>query len=78
MTNFKYLYPIYLINNKMSFIWGCLTGTIVGVYFGEKNIPFPIKYNPRSTGGVGSLELDLQVANTIAQDLRNAVGWGPV
>jgi len=50
---------------------------LVGVYFGEKNLPFPLRYNSRPLGGAGSLELDLQVANTIAADLRSAVGWGP-
>jgi len=62
----------------MSFLGGCFTGLIVGIYFGEKDLPFPIRYNSRQNGALGSLELDLQVANQITNDIRGAFGYSPI
>jgi hypothetical protein len=62
----------------MSFLGGCFAGLVIGIYFGEKDLPFPVKYNARQNGSLGSLELDLQVANTLANDIRGAFGYGPI
>lgn len=62
----------------MSFLFGCFTGGLVGVYFGEKGLPFPLSYTGRPEGGIGYLKIDLQVANTIANDVRAAFGYGPI
>jgi hypothetical protein len=52
---------------------GILSGIFLGVYFAEKQLPFPLKYNTRPDT-IGSLELDLSVFSTIADDIREAVG----
>ena len=52
---------------------GILSGIFLGVYFAEKQLPFPLKYNKRADS-IGSLELDLAVFSTIADDIRGAVG----
>ena len=61
----------------MSMLWGALSGTIVGVYFAEKDLTFPITYAPRPTGEFGSLGVDLQVANVIINDVRGMFGYAP-
>jgi hypothetical protein len=60
----------------MSVFAGILTGSLVGFYFAEKDLPFPLKYNKRPEGGAGSLEFDLKVVDTIVHDFRNTVGYG--
>lgn len=62
----------------MSFFWGVLTGGLVGVYFAEKNVPFPLAYRSRSDNSAGVIEVDLQIANTIVSDIRGAFGYGPI
>lgn len=59
----------------MSVIAGIFTGALVGVYFAEKNVAFPLKYNKRPNGRIGSLELDLQILNILFADIRSAVGY---
>lgn len=57
-------------------ISGIITGTLLGVYFAEKNLPFPIQYN-KKIDHAGSIELDLQVVTTIKNDIVNMVGYNP-
>jgi len=54
---------------------GIISGIIVGTYFAEKELPFPLKYN-RKPDSAGSIELDLTVAGTIFNDLKCLVGYG--
>jgi hypothetical protein len=54
---------------------GLISGIIVGTYFAEKGLPFPLRYNKKPEQA-GSLELDLQVVTTIVDDVRNLVGYG--
>lgn len=65
---------IYLIV-EMSFFWGSFTGMIVGFYFAEKNVPFPISYRRPNDGSAGVIELDLRILNTIISDAKNTVGY---
>lgn len=53
---------------------GMITGTILGVYFAEKNLPFPIHYN-KKVDQAGSIELDLQVLSTLKEDIVGMVGY---
>jgi glutamine amidotransferase-like uncharacterized protein len=62
----------------MSFIKGCFIGLIAGIYFGEKNLPFPLLYKSQDNGDVGSIVIDLRVANTIKNDIRSLFGYGSV
>lgn len=55
-----------------------MTGAFVGVYFAEKNVPFPLSYVSGADGTAGVIQLDLQIANTIVNDIRGAFGYGPV
>lgn len=43
----------------MSFFWGVMTGSFVGIYYAEKRLTFPIKYHPIPNRTAGKLELDL-------------------
>lgn len=63
---------------KMSFIWGAVTGGLIGVYFAEKNVPFPLSYHAGPNNLAGKLELDLQIGNVIVNDIRGAFGYPPV
>jgi hypothetical protein len=65
---------IYLII-KMSFFWGSFTGMLLGFYFAEKNVPFPISYIRPSDGSFGAIELDLRIINTIISDAKSTVGY---
>ena len=68
---------IYLII-EMSFFWGSFTGMMIGFYFAEKNVPFPISYRRPSDGSAGVIELDLRIINTIISDAKNTVGYSAV
>lgn len=59
----------------MSVIAGIFTGALVGIYFAERNVSFPLRYNRHPQGKAGSLELDLQILNVIASDIKSAVGY---
>ncbi|MCB0371300.1 MAG: hypothetical protein KDD45_18245 [Bdellovibrionales bacterium] len=59
----------------MSIFGGILAGSVVGFYFAEKNLPFPLRYNKRPEGKTGSLEFDLQVVDVIIRDLKSSVGY---
>lgn len=52
---------------------GIFTGMFMGVYFAERQLPFPLKYNKRPDN-FGSLELDLSVLSTITDDVRGLIG----
>ena len=60
----------------MSVLKGIFAGLLTGVYFAEKDLPFPLKYNRREDRRAGTLALDLQVVDTIVADLRGMVGYG--
>lgn len=59
----------------MSVIAGIFTGALLGVYFAEKEVAFPLRYNRHPQGKAGSLELDLQIVNVIFADIKSAVGY---
>jgi hypothetical protein len=46
-----------------------LYGTILGIYFGEKRLPFPIQYMPKQKE-LGDIKLDLSFVNSILADCR--------
>lgn len=60
----------------MSIFGGILSGLIVGFYFAEKDVPFPLAYHSRTQGHSGYLTLDLQIIDTISKDIKEAVGYG--
>ena len=60
----------------MSILAGMFTGTLLGCYFAEKNVPFPLAYNRRPDGRTGSLSLDLQIVDVVINDVKTAVGYG--
>ena len=62
----------------MSIFAGIFSGVLVGLYFAEKNVPFPVTYHERPQGHTGFLTLDLQIIDTISQDVKDAVGYGVV
>jgi hypothetical protein len=62
----------------MSFFGGCFIGLITGVYFAEKNLPFPLFYKSQDNGDIGTLIIDLRVANTIKNDIRGLYGSSSV
>lgn len=43
-------------------------GTLLGLYYGEKRLPFPIQYIPKD-GEVGNIKIDLSIVNSIIYDL---------
>lgn len=43
-------------------------GSILGLYYGEKRLPFPIQYVPKN-GEVGNIMFDLSIVNSIIYDL---------
>lgn len=55
----------------MRFYYGrrILYGTLLGIYFGEKRLPFPIQYLPKPNE-VGDIKIDLSFLNAIANDCR--------
>ncbi len=59
----------------MSVFGGIFAGMLVGFYFAEKDVPFPLKYNSRTETKAGSLELDLQIVDTLLYDIKKAVGY---
>lgn len=61
----------------MSFFWGAVTGALVGVYFAEKNAPFPLSYRTGLNNSPGELALDLRIGNIIVNDIRGAFGYPP-
>lgn len=53
-----------------------IAGGIVGFYFAEKDLPFPVSYHPRPLERIGHLSVDLQIVDVITRDLQDAVGYG--
>jgi hypothetical protein len=43
-------------------------GTLIGIYYGEKRLPYPIQYLPKE-GEVGDIKIDLSIVNSIVKDL---------
>lgn len=43
-------------------------GSLIGIYYGEKRLPFPIQYLPKE-GEVGDIKFDLSIVNSIVKDL---------
>ena len=43
-------------------------GSLIGIYYGEKRLPFPIQYIPKE-GQVGNIKLDLSIVNSVVHDL---------
>jgi hypothetical protein len=62
----------------MGFFWRVMTGAFIGIYFAEKDVPFPLTYQSRADNSAGVIQLDLQIGNTIVNDIRGAFGYGPV
>jgi hypothetical protein len=62
----------------MSFFWGAVTGSLIGVYFAEKDVPFPLSYHSGPNKSAGQLVLDLQIGNVIVNDIRAAFGFAPI
>jgi hypothetical protein len=43
-------------------------GIFLGIYYGEKRLPFPIQYIPKENE-VGNIKIDLSIVNSIFKDL---------
>jgi hypothetical protein len=43
-------------------------GICLGIYYGEKRLPFPIQYIPKENE-VGNIKIDLSIINSIFKDL---------
>lgn len=43
-------------------------GILLGIYYGEKRLPFPIQYIPKDNE-VGNIKIDLSIVNSIFKDL---------
>ena len=54
----------------MRFYYGrsLLWGTLLGIYYGEKRLPFPVQYLPKE-GQIGDIKLDLSIVNAVVGDL---------
>lgn len=46
-----------------------LLGSIIGIYYGEKRLPFPVQYIAKQNE-VGDIKLDLSVVNAIVKDVK--------
>jgi hypothetical protein len=55
----------------MRFYYGkrLLFGTALGIYFGEKRLPFPIQYVPKQNE-VGDVKIDLSFVNSLVKDFK--------
>jgi hypothetical protein len=51
------------------FFTSAIFGVILVTYYVEKHLPFPFKYH-RQPDHAGTLEIDLQVVSSIADDLK--------
>ena len=47
-----------------------LLGGMIGLFYGEKHLPFPIQYIPKK-GQVGNIKIDLSIFNQIMDDLNS-------
>ena len=47
-----------------------IAGGIVGFYFAEKDLPFPVSYHSRPLERTGHLSIDLQIVDVITRDLQ--------
>jgi hypothetical protein len=54
----------------MGFYYGkrLLMGTILGIYFGEKRLPFPLQYIAKENQ-VGDIKIDLSFVNSVLSDI---------
>lgn len=57
----------------MGFLAGFLVAIPVGIYFGERNIPFPITYYRRPNAW-GYIEMDLRFMETVSRDFNQLIG----
>lgn len=48
-----------------------LFGTALGIYFGEKRLPFPIQYLPKESQ-VGDIKFDLSFINSVLKDISKS------
>lgn len=52
-----------------------LFGSIIGIYYGEKRLPFPIQYIAKENQ-VGDIKLDLSVVNAAVKDVKRMLPNG--
>ena len=52
-----------------------LVGGLIGFYYAEKELPFPLVYRNRPEGRTGYLELDLQIVDTVTDDIKSTFGY---
>jgi hypothetical protein len=53
---------------RLFYIRSIVWGGLLGIYYGEKKLPFPIQYIPKEKG-VGDIKLDLSIVNAVATDI---------
>jgi len=44
-------------------------GICLGIYYGEKRLPFPIQYIPKPDDVIGNIMFDLSIINSIVYDI---------
>ena len=52
-----------------SLLWGGL----LGIYYGEKRMPWPVQYTPKKNEQVGNIVFDLSVINSLIKDVVKIV-----
>ena len=52
-----------------SLLWGGL----LGIYYGEKRLPWPVQYVPKRNEQVGNIVFDLSVINSLIKDVAKVV-----
>lgn len=53
---------------RLYYVKSLFWGSLLGIYYGEKRLPFPIQYLPKE-GEVGDIKFDLSIINSIVKDL---------
>lgn len=66
---FLSIYNFIILKMRFYYSRSLLFGICLGIYYGEKRLPFPIQYLPKPDDVVGNIKIDLSIINTIVYDI---------
>lgn len=67
--NDHYKIILIMLYYTRALIWGSL----FGIYYGERRLPYPIQYIPKGKKEIGDIKIDLSIFNSIYNDVLKIV-----
>lgn len=61
----------------MGLFKGFLLGIPIGIYYGEKGLPFPVSYQRRMGNSWGYIKVDFEVFDALQKDINRIISRNP-